>query len=198
MASIVIRANESSNVSLSASETASSRYLAMHSGTQAYYVPVVTSGGSVTIGSKVYSYSSTKPSFAVYDGSQTLYLANTETAVTTYDIPAGTYSPSTFENLIRSYISNNGSRTVANSFSVVVNGQTYNVPAGRAVCYTYQYSGSARFVSFNGSQRGGTVFQNNNSFTQYGIYCTYWSYSAMQGDRYYNFSIKVNTGIKFN
>lgn len=98
MASIVIRANESSNVSLSASETASSRYLAMHSGTQAYYVPVVTSGGSVTIGSKVYSYSSTKPSFAVFDGSQTLYLAN-NTETTTYDIPAGTYSPSTFEKM---------------------------------------------------------------------------------------------------
>lgn len=195
MASIVIRSD--SNVTLSASATAPSKYLAMRSDSATYYVPVVASGSSVTLGGKVYSYSSSKPSFAVFDGSQTLYLANTETTAVTYDIPAGTYSPSTFETLIRSYISDNGSRTVANSFSVVVNGQTYNVPAGRAVCFTYQYGGQARFVSFNGSHRGGIVFQN--SFTQYGIYCTYWVYSDIhQGNMYNNFSIKVNTGIKFS
>lgn len=195
MAGIVIRNSSGGNTTLYGATNAPSKYLAIYDGTRAYYVPAVTSSGSVTIGSKVYSYSNSKPSFAVYDGSQTLYLANTETAVSTYDIPAGTYSPSTFENLIKNYISNNGSRTVSNSFSVVVNGQTYNVPAGRAVCYTYQYSGQARFVTFSGSQRGGTDFQNGFSR---GVYCTYWSYSTIQGNMYNNFSIKVNTGIKFN
>lgn len=197
MAGIVIR-NSSGNTTLYGATNAPSKYLAIYDGTRAYYIPAVTSGGYVTIDSKKYSYSSSKPSFAVYDGSQTLYLANTETAATTYDIPAGMYSPRTFENMIRSYISNNGSRKVANNFSVIVNGQTYKVPAGRAVCYTYQYGGEARFVSFNGSQRTGEAFQNSNAFTQYGIYCTYWSHSNIQGDRYNNFSIKVNTGIKFS
>lgn len=198
MAGIVIRNSSGSNTILYGATNAPSKYLAIYDGTRAYYVPAVTSSGSVTLGSRVYSYSSSKPSFAVYDGSQTLYLANTETTAQTYDIPAGTYSAATFENYIRSFISNNGSRKVSNSFSVVVNGQTYNVPAGRAVCYTYQYGGQARFVSFNGSQRGGYTFEKSNAFTQYGIYCTYWVYSSIQGDRYNNFSIKVNTGIKFN
>lgn len=198
MASIVIRNSSGGNTTLYGVTTAPSKYLAIYDGTRAYYVPVVASGGSVTIGSKIYSYSSGKPSFAVYDGSQTLYLANTETTAVTYDIPAGTYTVATFENLIRSYISNNGSRKVSNSFSVEVNGQTYNVPAGRAVCYTYQYGGQARFVSFNGSQRIDEVFQNSNSFTQYGIYCTYWEYSSAQGKTYNNYRIRVNTGIKFN
>lgn len=198
MAGIVIRNSSGGNTTLYGATNAPSKYLAIHDGTRAYYVPVVTSGGSVTIGSKVYSYSSSKPSFAVYDGSQTLYLANAETTAQTYDIPAGTYSAATFENYIKSYISNNGSRKVSNNFSVVVNGQTYNVPSGRAVCYTYQYGGQARFVSFNGSQRTGEAFQNSNAFTQYGIYCTYWVYSGIQGDRYNNFSIKVNTGISFS
>lgn len=195
MASIVIRANNGGNVSLAANATAPSKYFAMHSGTQPYYVPIVALDGSVTLGNKKYTYNKYMPSFAVYDGSQTLYLANTETIVE-YDIPAGTYTPSVFETLIRSFISDNGSRTVANRFSVVVNGQTYTVPAGRAVCYTYQYGGQARFVSFNGSQRGGTNFQD--SFSNYGIYCTYWVYSNIQGDKYRNFNIVVNTGIKFN
>ena len=197
MAGIVIN-NGSGNTTLYGATNAPSKYLAIYDGTRAYYVPAVTSGGSVTLGSKVYSYNSSKPSFAVYDGSQTLYLANTETTAQTYDIPAGTYSTANFERYIRSFISENGSRKVSNSFSVVVNGQTYNVPAGRAVCYTYQYGGQARFVSFNGSQRTGEAFQNSNAFTQYGIYCTYWVYSGIQGDRYNNFSIKVNTGIKFS
>lgn len=196
MARIVVNANNGGNVSLAANATAPSKYFAMHSGTQPYYVPIVALNGSVTIGNKKYTYNKYMPSFAVYDGSQTLYLANTETTVEAYDIPAGTYSPSVFETLIRSFISQNGSRTVSNSFSVVVNGQTYTVPAGRAVCFTYQYGGQARFVSFNGSQRGGDAFQN--SFSQYGIYCTYWVHSDIQGDRYNNFTIKVNTGIKFN
>ena len=198
MAGIVIRNSSGGNTTLYGATNAPSKYLAIYDGTRAYYVPVVTSGGSVTIGSTKYSYISSRPSFAVYDGSQTLYLANTETAVQTYDIPAGTYSAATFETMIRSYISQNGSRTVKNSFSVVVNGQTYNVPAGRAVCYTYQYGGQARFVSFNGSQRSSETFQNSNAFTQYGIYCTYWVYYNSQGDRYNNFSIKVNTGISFS
>lgn len=197
MAGIVIN-NGSGNTTLYGATNAPSKYLAMYDGTRAYYVPAVTSGGSVTLGSKVYSYSSSKPSFAVYDGSQTLYLANTETTAQTYDIPAGTYSAANFERYIRSFISENGSRKVSNSFSVVVNGQTYNVPAGRAVCYTYQYGGRARFVSFNGSQRIGEAFQNSNAFTQYGIYCTYWVYSDIQGNMYNNFSIKVNNGIKFS
>lgn len=194
MAGIVIRNSSGGNTTLYGATNAPSKYLAIYDGTRAYYVPAVTSGGSVTLGGYVYSYSSSKPSFAVYDGSQTLYLANTETTVSTYDIPAGTYSPSTFENLIKNYISNNGSRKVSNSFTATVNGQSYSIPSGRAVCYTYQYSGQARFVSFNGSQRGGTAFQNG--FSQ-GVYCTYWSYSNIQGDRYYSYSIKIETGIKF-
>lgn len=198
MAGIVIRNSSGGNTTLYGATNAPSKYLAIYDGTRAYYIPAVTSGGSVTLGGYVYSYSNSKPSFAVYDGSQTLYLANTETTAQTYDIPAGTYSAAIFDNYIRSYISNNGSRKVSNSFSVEVNGQTYNVPAGRAVCYTYQYGGQARFVSFNGSQRTGEAFQDGNAFTKFGIYCTYWVYSYDQGNRYYNFDIKVNTGIKFS
>ena len=115
--------------------------------------------------------------------------------VAAYDIAPGTYSPSTFENLIKSFISQNGSRTVSNSFSVEVNGQTYNVPAGRAIYYTYQYSGEARFVCFNGRPRGSTSFEHD--FSTKGIYCTYWSYTDIQGDRYYQYNIKLNGGIKF-
>ena len=99
--------------------------------------------------------------------------------------------------LFRSFISRNGSRTVKNSFSVVVNGQTYSVSSGSSIYFTYQYSGQARFVCFNGSPRGFTQFELSGAFGKYGVYCTYWSYASIQGDRYYMYSIKVNGGIKF-
>lgn len=173
--------------------------LVQYDGTKKLYYPLIVPTGTLTWNGYVYSYDrNVGDTFGIGLSNTKYVIPNKRVAASTYDIPAGTYLAATFENYIRSYISNNGSRKVANSFSVVVNGQTYNVPAGRAVCYTYQYGGQARFVSFNGGQRTGEAFQNSNAFTKYGIYCTYWVYSGIQGDRYNNFSIKVNTGIKFS
>ena len=165
-----------------------------YSGTKWYY-PLITPTGSFTYQGYVYSYDkSVGDTFGIALNNTKYVVPNKRVTAVTYDIPAGTYSPSAFESLIQSFISRNGSRTVSNSFSVEVNGQTYSVPAGRAICYTYQYGGSARFVSFNGSQRGYIQFEQ--SFSK-GVYCTYWSYADIQGDRYYMYSIKVNGGIKF-
>lgn len=173
--------------------------LVYYEGGSKFYYPLITQTGTLTWNKYVYSYDkNVGDTFGIGLSNTKYVIPNKRVAVPTYDIPAGTYSAATFENYIRSFISENGSRKVSNSFSVVVNGQTYNVPAGRAVCYTYQYGGQARFVSFNGSQRTGETFQNSNAFTQYGIYCTYWVYSSIQGNMYNNFSIKVNTGISFS
>ena len=164
-----------------------------YNGTKWYY-PLITPTSILTWGGYKYSYDrSVGDTFGVALDN-TKYVVPNKRVSANYDIPAGTYSPSKFESLIQSFISRNGSRTVSNSFSVEVNGQTYSVPAGRAICYTYQYGGSARFVSFNGSQRGFIQFEQ--SFSK-GVYCTYWSYADIQGDRYYMYSIKVNGGIKF-
>ena len=163
-------------------------------GTKWYY-PLITPTSILTWGGYKYSYDrSVGDTFGISLSNTKYVVPNKRVSAVNYDIPAGTYTPSAFENLIKSFISQNGSRAVSNSFSVEVNGQAYSVPAGRAICYTYQYSGSARFVSFNGSQRGWISFEQ--SFSK-GIYCTYWSYASIQGDRYYMYSIKVNTGIKF-
>ena len=164
-----------------------------YNGTKWYY-PLITPGSTLTWGGYKYSYDRSVGDTFGISLSNTKYVVPNKRVSANYDIPAGTYSPSAFENLIRSFISNNGSRRVNNSFSVEVNGQTYNVPAGRDIYYTYQYSGDARFVCFNGSNRGWIQFEL--SFSD-GVYCTYWSYSSIQGDQYYRYNIKVNGGIKF-
>ena len=171
------------------------RLVYYYNGTKWYY-PLITKTGTLTTWSgHIYSYDkSIGDTFGVALNNTEYVVPNKREAVK-YDIPAGTYSPSKFENLIKSFISKNGSRTVKNSFSVVVNGQTYSVPSGRSIYYTYQYSGQARFVCFNGSPRGYT--QCELSLSE-GIYCTYWGYSQHQGDKYYQYNIKVNTGISFS
>ena len=171
--------------------------LVYYDGNRKWYYPLITVNGSLIDNGYKYLYSkSVGDTFGIALNNTKYVVPNIKAKIVQpYDIPAGTYSPSTFENLIKSFISNNGSRTVSNSFSVEVNGQTYSVPAGRAIYYTYQYSGEARFVCFNGRPRGYTSFEL--SFSE-GIYCTYWSYSQYQGDRYYQYNIKVNTGINFS
>ena len=169
------------------------RLVYYYNGTKWYY-PLITKTGTLTWSGYIYSYDkSIGDTFGVALNNTKYVVPNKRVAA--YDIAPGTYTPSAFENLIRSFISNNGSRTVKNSFSVEVNGQTYSVPAGRDIYYTYQYSGQARFVCFNGSPRGSKSFEQ--SFSN-GIYCTYWGYDQTQGDRYYQYYIKVNTGISFS
>lgn len=165
-----------------------------------WYYPLIKPSATLNWNSYIYSYErNIGDTFGIALDNTKYVIPNKR--VSAYDIPAGTYSPSVFENLIRSYISNNGSRTVSNNFNVEVNGQTYNVPFGRAIYYTYQYSGLARFVSFRGSQRGSIVFESGNSFSQNGVYCTYWNNTAYgnntQGKTYYNYPIKLNVGIRF-
>ena len=167
-----------------------------YNGTKWYY-PLIEPTSILTLGGYKYSYDRSVGDTFGISLSNTKYVVPNKRVSANYDIPAGTYSPSKFESLIQSFISKNGSRRVKNSFSVVVNGQTYSVSAGRAIYYTYQYSGEARFVCFNGSPRGSISFQDS-TFSQYGIYCTYWSYSQYQGDKYYQYNIKVNTGISFS
>ena len=168
-----------------------------YNGTKWYY-PLILPTSILTWGGYKYSYDrSVGDTFGIGLSGTKYVVPNKRVAAINYDIPAGTYSPSTFDNLITSFIARNGSRAVSNSFSAEVNGQTYSVSAGSSIYYTYQYSGQARFVCFNGSPRGFTQFELPGAFAKYGIYCTYWSASQQQGDRYYQYSIKVNTGIKF-
>src|SRR5574344_1560926 len=99
-----------------------------YNGTKWYY-PLIPPTSVLTWGGYKYSYDkSVGDTFGVALNGTKYVVPNKRVSAAAYDIPAGTYSPSTFENLIRSFISNNGSRIVDNSFSVEVNGQTYNVP----------------------------------------------------------------------
>lgn len=152
-----------------------------------------------------YSYSSSIPSLhAVYAGGTVANAYNkVTTVVSAFAIPAGTYTPSTFENLIRQYISANGSRTCANAFTAKVNGHTYNVSAGQTIKYcTTNTAGSStnstlRIVTFNGNSTASAMDGSSNYFfgtyvvyaSNFSGYCTFSAYA--------NYSITIGTGISF-
>ena len=126
-----------------------------------------------------------------------------------YDIPAGTYSPSTFKNLINSFISLNGSRTVSNSFSVTVNGQTLSLPAGGRIWYVTQGSSPwyAEAVCFGVSRFQAASCQSGTGFSEYKSYIVETSKSpTYTSDNCFNlvfkdyesFNITVSTGINFS
>ena len=121
-----------------------------------------------------------------------------------YDIPAGTYSPSTFKNLIDNYISpNNGSRRVSNSFKVTVNGQTITVNANTTIynennessgssVLTYGVNFSGSYLNAGNCFGGGTA----HSFIDNKVYITQ-SRGISYFERYMYYNITISTGIKF-
>ena len=104
------------------------------SGKKRYY-PLIKPTGSFTFQGYVYSYDrSVGDTFGISLSNTKYVVPNKRVTAINYDIPAGTYSPSTFKSLIDNYISpNNGSRKVSNSFTATVNGQTITVNANTTI-----------------------------------------------------------------
>ena len=170
-------------------------------GTKLYY-PLIRPTGSLTISGYVYSYDkSVGDTFGIG-------LSGTKYVVPNKRVSAGTYSPSAFKNLISSFISMNGSRTVSNNISVTVNGQTVSILAGDKIYYVNQGSspwyakavcfGTSRFQAASCDSTVGFSYHkayivetsNSNSYTS--SYCFNYVFRG-----YASFNITVNTGIKF-
>ena len=174
-----------------------------YNGTKWYY-PLITPTSRLTWGGYVYSYDrSVGDTFGIGLSNTKYVVPNKRVSASTYDIPAGTYSPSTFDNLIRRFISNNGSRIVSNSFTATVNGQTITVSANTKIYYENNASsGSSTLtygVNFSGSyMHAGNCFESGvaNSFSRHKVYITE-SKGIPYFNYYYQYSIKITTGIKF-
>ena len=175
-----------------------------YNGTKWYY-PLIKPTSKLTWGSYVYSYDrSVGDTFGIALDNTKYVVPNKRVSAATYDIPAGTYSPSAFKNLIDNYISpNNGSRRVANSFNVTVNGQTVAVTKNLQIWNENNASsGSSTLtygVNFSGSyMNAGNCFQSGvaYSFTNNKVYITQSKGISYFGN-YRNYYITVETGIKF-
>ena len=177
-----------------------------------YYVPAMSTQGTKVLGGTFngssWYYDTSSPTIAFRKNGTTYYCSKSLTTER-YDIPEGTYSPSTFENLRKSFISNNGSRTVNNSFSVTVNGQTLSLDAGTKIYYVTQGSSPwyATAVCFGVSWFQVASCQSGTGFSTYKAYIVETSPSNSYADEicfnrvfrgYASYNITVSTGIKFS
>ena len=175
-----------------------------YNGTKWYY-PLITPTSILTWGGYKYSYDrSVGDTFGVALNGTKYVVPNKRVSAINYDIPAGTYSPSTFKSLIDSYISsNNGSRRVSNSFNVTVNGQTITVNANTTIYNENNASSGSSVLSYAVNFSGEYLVPGNcftagvaNNFINNKVYITQ-SKGIPYFDRYYQYSITISTGIKF-
>ena len=171
-----------------------------------YYYPLIKPTGSFRFSNFIFSYDrSVGDTFGIALNNTKYVVPNVRRPIAgSYDIPAGTYSPSRFKSLIDNYISsNNGSRRVSNSFNVTVNGQTITVSANTTIwnennsgsgssVLTYGVNFSGSFLSAGNCFGGGTA----HSFTDSKVYITQ-SRGISYFERYMYYNITISTGIKF-
>lgn len=175
-----------------------------YNGTKWYY-PLITPTSKLTWGGYVYSYDkSVGDTFGIGLSNTKYVVPNKRVSAATYDIPAGTYSPSTFKSLIDNYISpNNGSRRVSNLFTATVNGQTITVRANTTIYNENNASSGSSVLSYGVNFSGsylepGNCFGVNvaNSFIDNKVYITQ-SKGISYLANYMYFNIYIGTGIKF-
>jgi hypothetical protein len=188
--------------SLATSDKGSVNFCYQQSGTT-YKVPASsTRGTSVQFAEDdnyYYKMDNSSPTLCFRKNNTNYYCAKsiTSEAKVTYDIPAGTYTPSTFKSLIEKYISANGSRQVSNSFTVKVNGQSYTVSSGKYIEYRCPYetaTSQLRWVAFNSSYTA----RPDTTFTGKGAYVVQCKATAQEFSNYANYNITVTTGINFS
>ena len=179
-----------------------------YNGTKWYY-PLITPTSKLTWGGYVYSYDrSVGDTFGIGLSNTKYVVPNKRVSAVNYDIPAGTYSPSTFKNLINSFISINGSRTVKNNFSVTVHGQTISMVPGTKIYYVNQGSSPwyAKAVCFDTRNFFVASCDSSKGFSNYRAYIVETSNSNSYSSdycfnkvfrTYYAYNITVSTGIKF-
>ena len=169
-----------------------------------WYYPLITPTGSFTYQGYVYSYDrSVGDTFGISLSNTKYVVPNKRVSAQTYDIPAGTYSPSAFKSLIDKYIYTNGSRRVANSFIVTVNGQSVAVTRNLQIWNQNNESSGWSVltygVNFSGSyMNAGNAFSGDtaHSFSRNKVYITQ-SRGISYFASYMYTNITVETGIKF-
>ena len=175
-----------------------------YNGTKWYY-PLIKPTSTLTWGGYIYSYDkSVGDTFGISLSNTKYVVPNKRVSAVNYDIPAGTYSPSTFKSLIDNYISpNNGSRKVLNSFNATVNGQTITVNANTTIYNENNESSGSSHLTYGVNFSGEYLVPGNcfgvgtaYNFIDNKVYITQ-SRGIPYFGNYRNYNITISTGIKF-
>ena len=173
-----------------------------YNGTKWYY-PLIKPTSTLTYNGYIYSYDRGVGDTFGIGLSNTKYVVPNKRVDVNYDIPAGTYSPSAFKNLIDKYISVNGSRRVSNLFRVTVNGQTITVNANTTIYNENNESSGSSVLTYGVNFSGSYLVPGNCfnvgiafNFTNNKVYVTQ-SRGIPYFANYAHYNITISTGIKF-
>lgn len=180
--------------------------LAYYDSDRKWYYPLIKPTGSLTLNGYIYSYDkSVGDTFGVSLSNTKYVVPNKRVAAVTYDIPAGTYTPSAFKNLIDKYIppvNESRYRRVSNSFTATVHGQTITVNANTPIYNVNNASSGSSSsltygVNFSGKNLYYAAFSSSTaySFTGNKVYITQ-STGVLYFNSYMNYNITVS-GINF-
>ena len=136
------------------------------------YLPLITKTGTLTINSKIWSYTTSIPTFHVIYNNTEYVVPNKYKE--NYDIAPGTYTPSAFKKLVTSFTgSTSGSyRTLANAVSVTVNGQTLSLSSGTKIYFVSLGSSPwhAEAIGFGVNYFQAASCQSSDGFSRYKAY----------------------------
>lgn len=126
--------------------------LCYYQGNATEYLPLITKTGTLTLNGKIWSYTTSIPTFhVIYNNTE--YVVPNKVEAAAYDIPAGTYIGQSAYDIFKKFISNGGYRTLKYSVSIVHMGTARTFPAGTKVWLIYGYSGQCINLTF---QTGGS------------------------------------------
>lgn len=172
------------------------------------YYPLITPASTLTLNGYIYSYDkSVGDTFGIALNNTKYVVPNKRVSAVTYDIPAGTYTPSAFKSLIDKYISanggSNGGRIVSNWFLVTVNNQPLSVNPNTTIYNVNNWNSGSRTltygVNFSGINKwAGEAFDISTAynFKDNGVYVTQ-STGIGYFNQYMNYNITVTPGINF-
>lgn len=122
------------------------------SGVETEACTIIDGSNKYQIAFSVYS----SPKMYVRCNGQTYAIPN-KSYINEVGIPAGTYSARSFEAIVQSFITLEGSRLVRKSYSVTVNGATRSFSANTPIAYTAKCSGCPRAVVFGSAAPSATI-----------------------------------------
>lgn len=176
------------------------RFAYMYNG-KLYYIPAMSTQGTKVYGGedsngRRYYYDTSSPTIAFRKNGKTYYCNKSLTIEDSYDIPAGTYTPSQFGQMLAQFVNN--TRTCKNSFTITAYypgggvSSSSVIPANSVIKFVSHYGGRRRGYTFNGGDINSEKWVSGKAG-----YITYDTYNSPPFHNWNKSRVYVS-GIKFN
>lgn len=175
--------------------------LAFQYGGSIFYVNAMSTQGTKVYGGedsngRRYYYDTSSPTIAFRKNGKTYYCNKSLTIEDSYDIPAGTYTPGQFGQMLAQFV--NSVRNCKNSFTITAYypeggvSSSSVIPANSVIKFVSHYGGRRKGYTFNGGDINSEKWASGKAG-----YITYDTYNSVPFHNWNKSRVYVS-GIKFN